>query len=149
MRTGRLNGRRSMFISDLVVAFVVAFVLTVVFARMFRRHGPWESEFWFFVALFLATWAGGVWIRPFGPIIAGAYWLPFILMGILFALLLAAVTPRRQESAPRKSQESRDTEDAKVAALERTIAIGWLFWVFMLLLVTAVLLRYLLVAAVD
>jgi hypothetical protein len=46
------------------------------------------------VTLFLATWAGGVWVVPFGPTHLGVTWLPFLLIEILLAVLIVALSPR-------------------------------------------------------
>lgn len=84
-----------MFIVDLLFAFVMAGIFTLVFAVGFRRPGPWSSVVAFFLVIFLAAWAGGLWISPAGPVFLGIYWLPILLTAFLVALLLASVPPRR------------------------------------------------------
>jgi hypothetical protein len=70
----------------------------------------------FLLIILLASWAGGIWISPFGPILWGATWLPFLLSGLIVALVFAAAaSPEREESTielvdpERRRQERRGT----------------------------------------
>jgi hypothetical protein len=80
-----------MFFSDLLLVLFIALILTFVFAVGFRRQSWGGGLVIFFLVMFLATWAGGVWVIPFGPIWWGVSWLPFLLVGIVMALLLTAI----------------------------------------------------------
>jgi hypothetical protein len=80
-----------MFFFDLLLVLFLSLLLTLVFAVGFRRQSWGGGLIIFFLILFLATWAGGMWITPFGPIWMGVSWLPFIFVGIVIALLLTAV----------------------------------------------------------
>jgi hypothetical protein len=94
-----------MFFIDLAFVFVIALALSLFLAVFlgWRPRGKMESTagisaLFLFMILFLAVWAGGVWITPFGPALWGVYWLPFVVVGILTALLLLAAgapPPRR------------------------------------------------------
>lgn len=75
---------------DVLLALGIGLVFTVIFAGLLGRSGPWASVPVFFAIIFLAAWAGGVWITPIGPALFGVYWLPFVVFGLIFALLLAA-----------------------------------------------------------
>jgi hypothetical protein len=102
-----------MIVWDLIFAFGIALILSVIFAGLFGRRGPWASVFILFVIIFLAAWVGGIWIRPVGPTLAGVYWLPFLLLGLLFALLLAAAAassrpPRRSSTPAREAAEAAE-----------------------------------------
>jgi hypothetical protein len=79
-----------MFFIDLVFVLFLALILTLIFAVGFRRRSLGGGLIVFFLVLFLATWAGGVWITPFGPVWWGVSWLPFIFVGLVIALLLTA-----------------------------------------------------------
>lgn len=71
----------------------------VLFAIALQYRGPWNSVVWFFVVVLLATWAGGVWLTPAGPMVRGFHWLPFLMTGLIVSLLLAAATlPTKNES---------------------------------------------------
>ena len=61
-----------MFLVDLLFALVVALVLTAIFAAVFRTTGPWNVWWIFALVVFLAAWAGGLWL-PFGPPLFGVY----------------------------------------------------------------------------
>ena len=86
---------------DFFFALAIAGIVTALFALLLGRRGPWASSPLFFLLIFLAAWAGGVWITPVGPSVWGLYWLPFLVVAVLFALLLAAVTP------PERTPQSR------------------------------------------
>ncbi len=125
-----------MIFFEFMTALIVALALLAIFGLGWRRYGPWESFLVFFVIIFLAAWAGGLWIGPVGPVFYGVYWLPFLLFGLLFALLLAASGPERR---PRNRQET----EARVRdedVLEVTIDV--FFWVLIMMLVLAVIGRY-------
>jgi hypothetical protein len=130
-----------MILLDFVIAFFVALLLSLVVFVGLRRTGPWASFLFLFLALFLATWAGGIWITPIGQPLGGSYWLPFLMAGVVFALLLASITPadRTEESTIKLV-----TEEEKQAR-ERTVrrAAGVLFWLFAGVLVLIIVLRYL------
>ncbi len=79
-----------MFLVHFLFAALVAVLLTAIFAAGFRIRGPWANAAAFFTILLLATWAGGIWHTPFGPPLWGVYWLPFLIVGLIFALMLAA-----------------------------------------------------------
>ncbi len=121
-----------MFIWDILFALAIAFIVWLIFAVGFRRPGPWSGFWAFFMILFLAAWAGGLWIMPLGPTLMGVYWLPFVFMALLFALLLAAVVP---EPRPRNRQEARAEREAEAA-------LGAFFWVLMIILLFAIVAGY-------
>jgi len=57
---------------------------------------------------------GGIWITPFGPLLWGITWLPFLLSGLIVALIFAAAgMPEKRESTvelvdPQKRQAQRE-----------------------------------------
>lgn len=87
-----------MYLVDLLFAFVIALLLTSLLVPLggFRRRTAGETGagilLFLFCALFFTTWAGGLWVAPFGPTLLGRSWLPFLLVGGFVALLLAAAT---------------------------------------------------------
>jgi hypothetical protein len=130
-----------MILVDFLIAFFVALLLSSIVFLGLRRTGPWTSFLFLFFALFLATWAGGIWITPIGRPLAGVYWLPFLMAGVVFALLLAVAVP------PDKAEESTIklvTEEEKKAR-ERTVrrTAGLLFCLFAGILALSIVLRYL------
>ena len=135
-----------MFLIDLFVALVVGLILTAVFWPRLRKSGLWShgagwAEFlWFFLLVFLASWLGGVWVSPVGPRFWGTYWVPFLMTGFLFALLLAATAPIRLPHVRRETlAEAREEPTVD----ERTFFVLNLFyWLLLLALVASILAHY-------
>ncbi|MFO7958746.1 MAG: hypothetical protein R6X33_16785 [Candidatus Brocadiia bacterium] len=79
-------------LADVLIALVVAGVSTGLLAWWLGTRGPnrilgYVSAFLF---LFMAVWAGGLWLRPIGPELWGTAYLGFMAAGFVFALVLAA-----------------------------------------------------------
>jgi len=127
-----------MFFLDMVFALVIALLFTAIFTAGFRSRGPWGAWWVFLLVLFLATWAGGIWITPFGPPMFGVYWLPFVFVGLVFALLLTATVP-----AETRRLRPYTEETAEMVAEETAIAaIGTVFWVLLVGLILVTILWY-------
>jgi hypothetical protein len=131
-----------MILVDLLIALTVASLLSAFVFFLLRRTGPRASFPLLLLAIFLATWAGGVWLAPIGRPVRGVYWLPFLMAGIVFALFFAAVMP------PERPEEQESTiklvTEAQKKARERTerLTMGILFSLFAAVLAIAILLRY-------
>jgi hypothetical protein len=125
-----------MWVGDVLFALFVALLLTAIFAGGFRRSGPWTGFIVFFIIIFLASWAGGIWIGPIGSAVFGIFWIPFVFAGLIFALLLAAVVPARPMQ--REAELKRKVEE-EIAARKELDAF---FWILVGLLILAVILGY-------
>lgn len=131
-----------LIVIDLLAAFLIALLIVGLFMAAFgASRAPWASLPLFFLVVFLAAWAGGVWVTPFGPPIGGVYWLPFVMVGLLVAVLLAAAAtpPRLWESPARASgrESGAETEPASAVAVELLV------WVAVALLVVYIGSHYL------
>ena len=128
-----------MFLLDLLIALVIGFLLVLLFSALFRDRTPWGSFWIFLLVVFLVTWAGGIWIAPFGPTIFTVAWLPFLIVGIFITLLLAATVPARP-SRPQKGtiEEAKRTEAAESALTGLTL----FFWISLIMTLTAIILAY-------
>lgn len=126
-----------MFLIDLLFALAVALLLTAIFAVLFRTTGPWSSFWIFLVVVFLAAWVGGLWVVPLGPPLFDVYWLPFLLVGLFFALLMAAAAPVVR--APRTPREAAAEIEAE---REAATAFSVFFWILLVGLLIAVILGY-------
>lgn len=132
-----------MIIPEFTFALIIALVFSVVFAWIIRRQGPRGGFFWFFLIILLATWAGGIWVAPFGPVLWGVYWLPFFIVAFIFSLMVSLSAHGRQ---PRTREETlKRIEDArKEEALEELtyVTLGVFFWFLLVTLVVGILVRY-------
>ena len=134
-----------MFLLELFAALTVAFVLSALFALATRKQGLRKGLFLLFLILFLATWAGGVWMKPFGPVLWGIHWLTFLLVGAVVALILAVAQSKsephgRQETIEMLERMKQEREVEKAVWVTLTI----FFWVLVLILLSAIVIRYLL-----
>ncbi len=127
-----------MIIFHFLFALIVATLITSIFVFIFRRTGPW-SVFIFFLLVFLGTWAGGIWLMPMGTTIWNIYWLPFLIAGIIFALLISLVeTPKRYRVRFIKSKKVIEGEE------EDIVSVLWsLFGLLIIFLILGILIRYL------
>jgi len=126
------------FLIGVVIALVFSFILVSILGWQWPGRRSWGPSFFLlFIILLLATWAGGLWLAPFGPMLAGVYWLPFVIVGLLIALIMAAIVPpRRRPQTRREALEQADARQAEEAA------IGGFFWVAVVLLVVGIIIRY-------
>ena len=67
--------------------------------------GIWMTMLFFFFILFPLIIAGNAWVGPRGPVFMGVSWGPIVAIGIILALLLATVLPRRPKPKKEPSQE--------------------------------------------
>lgn len=131
-----------MFVTAFGVALIVTAVLALLFipllTRRWRgdREGLARGEGWaallFFVLVFLASWAGGLWVRPVGPVFWGVSWLGFVLVGLAMALLLTSLSPYhggRTPAGPRAFE---------AAPLRVWSGSGAAFWLLVALLIAAI-----------
>ncbi|MDX1614795.1 MAG: hypothetical protein R3300_10835 [Candidatus Promineifilaceae bacterium] len=121
-----------MFLAELMIALVVAVVLVAVFGLGYRRMGIGAGLLWFLLLVFLATWAGGVWLTPIGPTVADVPWLSFLFIGLFFSLLIMALLP----PVPTTPAEAR----AEAGAF---VAINIFFWILLVGFVVAIVAAYL------
>lgn len=132
-----------MFLTHLLVAFFVALFLSLLLIPV-RRPRTAQAKtstavgvlFLFFI-LFLGTWAGGLWITPFGSPWLGVYWMPFLVAGLFVALLVAAT-----DQSSRRSYERKETEPDHVEHAALATAFGLLFWILIMALAIAIVAGY-------
>lgn len=129
---------------ELLSALIVALILSIFFAFFVRKRGPRKGFFWLFLLIFLMTWAVGIWIRPFGPSLKGIYWMPFLLTGLLFLLLMSVTSPLpppmgRHETLDMLDQMETDRKMEKLAY----ISLNMFFWILLFALIILIVVRYL------
>jgi len=120
-------GDWDMFAVNILFALIMAFVFTMVFAVGLQRSGPWSSVLTFFLVIFLAAWAGTLWVSPTGPVIFGVFWVPLILISFVVAVLLATASPRRPPRVETISEVKEQEEVTRRAfdAFFWTLLIGF------------------------
>ena len=126
-----------MFFVDLLLALAVALLLSAIFSAVFHTRGPWGIWWIFLLVIFLATWAGGLWLTPFGPTVFDVTWLPFLFVGLIVTLLLTAVVP--PAGPPRTYGEAVAEARAEEAAVA---ALSIFFWIMVISFVVVIVLGY-------
>lgn len=134
-----------MFILELLIAVCVSLFLSVLFVVATRRGGRRTGLVWLFLIIFLAAWAGGVWLKPFGPTIWGIHWLAFVLAGLFVLGIFTIAAPQR---APRGRHDTLDMLErvARERELEQVtyVTLGTFFWILLVALIIVIIIRYML-----
>lgn len=136
--------------SPVVAAVAIAVLFTVVLVSLlgWRRPGAMQTEsivtsgVFFFMLLFLATWAAGSWMAPRGPMAFGVPWLVWMGVALVVTLIVGAVTQpwdrRRGRSAVPTTPGS--TASAAPAPTElAAVGYGLAFWALVVVLLLAAL----------
>jgi len=124
-----------MIFVEMLFALAIALLFTVVLTALSRRARSRRRLIVFFSIIFFAAWAGGVWIAPVGPTLLGVYWLSFFIAGLIFALVMEAV------SALSPPVQSRDIQK-KEENIE--IEMGMFFWVLFFAFIVLIVVGYIL-----
>jgi hypothetical protein len=136
-----------MIVREAITALVVAVLVASGFLIWVRRSKTRYKTIWIFMIVFAATWAGGVWIRPFGPQIGGVHWLTYILAGIIAIGLIGLFTPRRPPYGRQETLEKLE-QMKKGEELERltTMTLSVMFWVVFAIFILGIVFRYVITA---
>jgi hypothetical protein len=105
----------------ILAALLVTFVLTWALSAVSKR--PVRGMWVFFVVVFLATWAGQLWITPFGPQYWGVNVFSLILVAVFFSLFIFTLVPLKKDG------------DRVNSAF---FILGIFFWVMIVLLIAAI-----------
>lgn len=128
-----------MLFTHFVMALIVAVLLTLAFAAVSGTRRPRGGTLTFLLVILLASWAGGIWISPFGPILWGATWLPFLLSGLIVALIFAAAgRPAKEES----TVELVDPERRRKELKSTRILLNAFLYALLIILLVSIALRY-------
>jgi hypothetical protein len=103
-----------MIIPDMLFSLVISGIFCLLFAFIVWRGQSRSGFILFFLTLFLATWAGGIWVRRLGGAMASGEVLPFLAAGLVCALLLGIFAPRR----PRIGKDSQLDREQTLDMLE-------------------------------
>jgi len=132
-----------MVVPEFIISLIIAGMLTVVFLLLIRKSGRRTGLLWIFLLIFLAIWAGGIWIRPFGPTLWGIHWVAFLLVGLAIVLFLVIFTPKKP---PRGRHETLNMleriEDEKNMEQLAYITLSIFFWILVFGLAMVIVLHY-------
>jgi hypothetical protein len=128
---------------EIFVALMVTVFLSALLISTLLKGEHRTRLIWIFLIIFLTTWAGGIWVRPFGPSFRGIYWLPFLWIGIITVLILAVFYPRRIPKSRWETLEMlQQIEKQKKLNQLTYITLILLFWLLLFLLSMAIIVRY-------
>lgn len=127
---------------EIILAFLIGLLLALVLVAVFRWQRPGAKGYWstlLFLAalLFVASWAGGLWIAPFGPVGWGVRWAPFVVAGVILAILLLVFVPHRRPRTVEEA-ESQATVQAGMPGV-----IGVILWILIIALAISIVAYYL------
>ncbi len=126
-----------MVLISLLFSLVIACIFTAIFAAGFRKHKTVPVLLGFLIILFLATCAVGIWMTPVGPLLFGVSWLPFLIVGLLVALLLTAIiAPARPPHSDKEAAQERRV------AVEMIAAFDLFFWILAIGLCIVIVVRF-------
>jgi len=138
-----------MIVTDFFFSLLIAAILSVFIAMLIHRRGARKGFFWFFLTLFLATWAGGTWGNKLSHVFAGISWLPYLLASLLTALLLLIFMPKTPKIGRRTQLNRIETQEmleqiGKTREIKKLayVTIDFFLGLILLLLVAAIILRY-------
>jgi hypothetical protein len=132
-----------MIVKELLTALLIASLMVTGFLLLIRSSGTQYGKLWLFLIVFVATWAGGVWIHPLGPPIGGVYWMTFVLAGIIAVGLIGLFTPNRPPHGRYETLEKLEqVKKSKELQQVTTMTLGVLFWVVFSILALAIVFRY-------
>jgi hypothetical protein len=132
-----------MILKDFFFAAATSLIVCSIFVIATRRSIRRSGFMWFYLIVLIATWAGGVWLRPFGPSLGNVRWLQFLIIGLLIVLLFGLSSPPK---APQSRHETIDRleEIARRKEFETVtyITLGIVFWLVVAILIAAIVIRY-------
>jgi hypothetical protein len=126
------------------IAFFAIFYFLIAKAATAKRRVGWLFLAFIFFAMFLPIWAGGLWVRPFGPRIGGVSILPYILVGLAVSLILAAMMPR---PAPEPDVQEQPHDEERLPReyvmegeqYEWWSGMAWFFGIFFAFMIAAII----------
>ena len=122
---------------------MVALAISLIAAHFLRRKTLRSGFLFFYLAIFLFTLAGGLWLSPLGPPLGGVYWLPYMVVGALGGYIMYLKAPRKP---PENREETLETlnriEKEKTLETLAYLTFDTVFWIVLLVLLVAIVFRY-------
>lgn len=137
-----------MFFVDFLIASTVAAILSgVVFIAWGRRS---VRQLWpAFLVVLLLAWAGGIWYDRLGEPLGAFHWVPFLVVGVLSTIALAAlVLPKKPHHLRTENHHAGPLKQtrfwAAMASSHPMVDVGVFFYIFMGAMVTSIVAFYIL-----
>ena len=100
----------------LLAATIVSLILVLVFYVLLQLSSGQSGNkgcslliFLYFI-LFLPVWAGGLLLKPIGPEVSGVRILNFVVVGLFFGLIIAAVLLRQLGKLAKEDKSETEAE---------------------------------------
>ncbi len=122
-----------------IAAFIFALLVAFIFSSGKSYSRSFGTIVIFFLILFLAGIAGGVWIVPFGPVLWGVAWMPVLFIILIFAFLFAVPSPYAEKRAL-AVHPAKENEENKVSQEAKALSI--FVWLILAFLVVAIFIGY-------
>ncbi len=116
-------------------ALITALFITLFISSFSKR--PIQVLAVFLLLVFLATWAGQLWITPFGPITRGVIWVPLVIVSVPFSFLALALLPGKPTNKKNIDKNENDESD-----IEDEEALGLIFWIILIILILSIVTGY-------
>jgi hypothetical protein len=128
---------------DMITALLVAGALSYLFARNLKRRGKRTGFFWFFLMIFMLTWAGGVWLIPSDTAFPGSRWLLYLAVGLIGAVVVSFLAGRRYPTNRHETIDLLDrTREGRELEKVTYLSLNIFFWAVLIVLLGAIVLRY-------
>lgn len=101
-----------MIIGDFLIALVIALFFTIVLVVSGQKHRSWKRIITIFLIMLFASWAGGVWITPVGPAFLGIYWVSFLIVALILALIMETISALHAVPEDIDKRETRKKEES-------------------------------------
>lgn len=122
-----------MLIQSLLYSVSFALVFSLLLSYGFKRKGPapWNGLLFYFVIIFMFSWAFGSWLMPFGPVHWNVPWAGYLMLALVITLLIGAVVPKSDPQKPKVEERTlSDYElfEKKASTYPLGFTYGIFFW---------------------
>jgi hypothetical protein len=110
---------------------------------IFKRTGPYNNIFIFFILIFVGAWAIGLWLKPIGPSFYGYYWIGYLAGGILLAFIIASAGPPNTLNGKTPDRIKQDEEFLESKKRKAIIETNMFMAALIIIFLITILLGYL------
>lgn len=117
-----------MSVLEIIVAVIIALLIGAAFFYGFKIRGPWGSFWTFILVVTLGIILVTAIAEPLGPVWWGITILDMLIIGLLFAVILAAATPGRADIERHQEYYASKRENKEEDHFETRVNTGTRFW---------------------